>query len=294
MALRVFLAPSKWILLVGLTGLGLGLGGCSSGDDSSDNYASRFCGLYQPCCAKAGMSGDQAFCKALYGSVQPKSKALADQCLKELEALAQEPDFCNFEFQQPASCDKAFPKQGSGGTKAPGSPCTHDSDCAGDATCETDFNSTQGTCAAFVVVGEGAACIGEKNGSSKSWSGSSQQNEITLCDYAAGMSCQSQVCKLRATAGGTCTSTHGCVDGTYCNNDTCTPQVATGGACTSTYGDECNSAAHCVDTTKTCEPRRADGESCTTDSECTSDLCSDGVCSYNPGLAGLLLGFVCS
>lgn len=263
--------------------------GCS--DDDDDDFGPRFCALFKPCCAKAGMSGDQSTCKLLYGSAQASSDSLRDQCLKDYEVLAKDPAFCDFAHEEPESCQKAFPD--SSGGKKPGQSCDNGSDCAGDATCDHDFDTDTGVCAAFVVVAEGAACIGERNGSSSSWSGDPQQNQITLCDYAAGQHCDAGTCKKRSELGQACSSAHGCVDGAYCPSGVCAARLAAGATCTG-MSDECNAETYCVDSTKTCEPRRANGEACTSGDECLSESCSDGVCKYNPGLAGLALAFVCN
>lgn len=111
--------------------------GCSDDDDASD-FGPRFCALFKPCCDKAGLPGDQSTCRMLYGSARPTSKSLAEQCLTEYEALANDPTFCDFSHDEPESCQKAFP-DGSGGKK-PGETCDNGSDCAGDSTCDHDFD----------------------------------------------------------------------------------------------------------------------------------------------------------
>jgi len=290
MTFRGFRIASKWLRWVGVAGLTVSLSGCSW-DDCSNEFAARFCALFKPCCAKAGMSGDQSTCKMLYGSARPTSQAAADQCLKDYEALASDPAFCDFSQPEPESCKKAFPESSSG--KQPGAACSGGSDCAGDSTCDMNWETDQGTCAAFVLVPEGAACIGERSKSSSSWSGDPKQNQITLCDNDAGLVCSSNVCKQRSQVGQTCSSSHECVDGAYCLGDVCAQQLTAGSAC-SGMSDECSAETHCAAVSKTCEPRRADGEACAGDTECLSESCSEGVCKYNPGLAGLALGFVCN
>lgn len=264
--------------------------GCSDDDDASD-FGPRFCALFKPCCDKAGLPGDQSTCRMLYGSARPTSKSLAEQCLTEYEALAKDPTFCDFSHDEPESCQKAFPE--SSGGKKPGESCDNGSDCAGDSTCDHDFDTDKGTCAAFVLVAEGAACIGERNGSSSSWSGDPQNNQITLCDYQAGLHCDAGTCKQRSALGQACSSAHDCVDGAYCPSGTCAARLTAGATCTGDW-DECSEETYCVDSTKTCEPRRADGEACTDSDECQSESCSEGVCKYNPGLAGLALAFLCN
>ena len=54
-----------WAVLLGVTMIA----GCAS-DDDDDEFAERFCAVFAPCCAKAGMNGDQSSCRMLYGSAQ--------------------------------------------------------------------------------------------------------------------------------------------------------------------------------------------------------------------------------
>lgn len=277
------------ILSAALTGLALTVTvSCSSGsDDSSGNLGAQFCEVFRPCCVKAGMNGSQSTCRSLYGSLP--AGAAAEQCLKDYQEQAKDPAFCQFELPEPESCKSAFPDDGG---KKPGESCSSSSDCGGDGTCDKDLDTGKGTCAAFVVVGEGAACVGERNGTSSSWSGDAVNHQITLCDYAAGFHCDT-VCKKRPAIGEACTSSHDCVDGAYCSKSVCAAQLPAGATC-SGFSDECNDQTYCVDSSKTCEPRRPDGEACDLNDQCLSDYCSDGVCKYNPGLGGLVLAFLCN
>ncbi len=276
-----------WAVLLGVTMIA----GCAS-DDDDDEFAERFCAVFAPCCAKAGMNGDQSSCRMLYGSARPSSKAAADQCLKDFEELGKDPAFCDFEYQNPDSCEKAFPDQASNGTKLPGAKCSDDDECAGDASCWGQWEEGGGTCLAWVVVPEGAACVGVREKTGMTWSGEAQNNQVALCDGDAGFICSANVCKPRGGVGATCSSGGECVDGAYCDSGKCATKLTAGATCSGNY-DECNPATHCAASSKTCEPRRPDGESCAEDSECSSDRCTDGLCKYNPGLGGLALGFVC-
>lgn len=286
MARRLIRLVSLFMALAG----GAAVVGCSSDDDDSSGFADRICAVYAPCCAKAGLAGPQSSCRMMYGSVHPTDQALADQCLSDMEAQAQDPKFCDFELDEPESCQKAFP-DGSGGTKQPGETCSEDEDCAGDAHCD-GFGSEPGKCAVFVVVPEGAACIGEKKGSGKSWSGDPQNDQITLCNYNDGLVCNTGKCAKRAAVGGSCSNASDCVDEAYCKSGACVARQTAGSAC-SGFGDECTLDTYCVDSSKTCEPRRPDGETCTEGDQCLSDYCSKGVCKHNSGMAGLVLMFMC-
>lgn len=296
---HAFLLPR--LLVLSTFGVGASLTACS-GDDSSGitsaEFAARFCALYKPCCADAGFpdTGQQT-CRFFYGSVPVLDAAAAEQCLKDYEAQSQSATFCDLtQGQTPESCKKAFPQNsGSGGTKKKGETCSGSgsSDCAGDATCDKNIGETQGKCAAFVIVGEGQACIGNRKGNTSAWSGDATNDEIALCDGDAQLYCASDgTCKKQGAVGQPCDGYSGCLDDGYCKNDVCVAKIATGGACPD-FQDECNDAAYCSDTTQMCEPRAADGASCQTNSECLSRYCDGGTCAKNPGLGGLALGLVC-
>jgi hypothetical protein len=287
---------SKLFLTV-LTTLGLSVVACSgssSGDGSlGGDYGARMCALYKPCCEKAGMgSSTQSMCKAMMNSLPPPtSVSAADQCLKDYEELAKSPTFCYFTYQAPASCTEAWPEGKSGG-KPPGSSCAHDDDCAGDADCHEDYDTHQKTCVVFVISAQGGACIGEKKGNSKWWSGNPKDNQILLCDYDAGLRCESGICTPRSQVGEPCSYAEDCVAGAYCLNQKCAAQLAPGAACSGTTDHECNAETYCSSANK-CEALHADGEACTDDKECYSDTCSANVCKYNPGLGAIALPLMC-
>jgi hypothetical protein len=239
----------------------------------------------------------QQTCHFFYGQVPILDKGAAEQCLADYEKLAQSPTFCDVtEGETPESCKKAFPKNsGSSGSKKPGETCESSSDCAGDATCDTPFSTSgpqSGVCVEFVLAPEGSACIGEKRGNAKSWSGDPANNQIVLCDHDAGLYCGDQKCTKLGQLGEACLGYSGCAEGAYCKSSVCEQKLATGAACPS-YSDECNDAAFCAESTQICEPRVADGQSCQNNDECLSDYCDGTTCAKNVGLGGLVLGIFC-
>lgn len=282
----------RWLrsTLFGGLGLALSVVGCSGDDDDSNPYASGLCDLYGSCCARAGKTKDTTLCQMAFSSA-PTNKAAAEQCLADMKELAKSPEFCDFEDAEPESCKQAFANPG---TKDPGQACTDDDECGDGATCDTDFDTKQGVCVKYVIVPEGAACIGEQRGNMKSWSRDPVNNQILLCDFDAGMTCDSGVCEKRSEVGGPCSWIDDCVDGAYCLDQKCASQLATGAPCSGSVEDECNTGAYCEASTKKCEPRRPDNEACTDDQQCSSDFCEEGVCKYSPGLGGLVLLLVCS
>ncbi|MEZ4222278.1 MAG: hypothetical protein R3B13_15180 [Polyangiaceae bacterium] len=276
---------------------------CSSDDDgiSSSEFASRYCALFKPCCAAAGFpdTGQQS-CKFFFGAAPIRDKGAAEQCLREYEAQATQPGFCDLTSgTRPESCERAFPDSGQsgGGSKKPGEACTWgaNDDCAGDATCDTVGGADTGKCAAFVIVGDGAACIGVRSGNGSSWSGDAVNDQIALCDGDADFYCSnSNVCKKKSAVGQPCDGYEGCFDDGYCSSGQCVAKLATGSPCPN-FSDRCNDAAYCSDTTQQCEPRAADGQSCSTGDECLSNHCdsSTKTCKKTTGIEGLVLGLVC-
>lgn len=288
-----FLATSSLLLMPSLVA-------CSSDDGiSSSEFASRFCNLYKPCCAAAGFpdTGQQS-CHFLYGAVPIRDKAAAEQCLSEYEQRAKQPGFCDLSGDdRPESCERAFPDNSSSGTKKPGAACEWgaNDDCAGDATCDTDAGAATGTCAAFVVVGDGEACIGVRSGKGSSWSGNAVNDQITLCDGDADFYCSNDaVCRKKSPVGDACFGYDGCLSDGYCLADKCVAKLATGSPCPD-FSDQCTDDAFCAESTKVCEPRFADGKSCSNSKECLSSYCDydTKTCEKSLGLEGLALGLVC-
>ena len=71
----------------------------------------------------------------------------------------------------------------------------------------------------------------------------------------------------------------GCEDGAYCESGVCESYVPSGGSCTG-IGEQCNwpDGESCLDDLA-CGPRRAEGEACTSASDCLSGHCVAALCA---------------
>lgn len=264
---------------------------CSSGSGGALT-SSGFCEAYAPCCAELGRATNPALCEQMFGGQPAADPAAAEQCFAELKEQASDPAFCRFELDEPEACDRAFPRRS--GTRAPGATCTEDGQCAGaNATC-TEFGDEPGQCALYVDAAEGAPCLGDRTGSMRSWGGQPIDDEIPLCNAGEALVCAGGRCVRKAGEGGACSSAKQCTAETYCTDGTCRQRVELGERCDpSAWEDSCEASTHCAQGSATCEPRRANGESCEASAECLSDYCSESKCEANLGFAGLILGFVC-
>jgi hypothetical protein len=82
------------------------------------------------------------------------------------------------------------------------------------------------------------------------------------------------VCEALPTLGETC-DYDGCAGAYFCDAGVCAPQQATG-PCTDDRA--CTSTAYCDRTTSRCAPKKADGQACVYENECTGGDCNNGTC----------------
>lgn len=277
---------------------------CSSGDGggiSGQEFAARYCALFQPCCDQAGIPGDQTGCKQLFGFVGASNSSVAADCIGEYEELAKAPDWCDTfsTLPEPESCKSAFAQGGGGnGTKPPGAECSSDDECSaganGEASCSYDFDTEKEYCERrnFVAVGE--PCVGTRDaGLTVFDADTSGQYELSICNREDGLYCDSGVCAQLIALGGECTDYLSCEgDDTYCQT-TCKQKVAPGGSCVD-GPSACDEGGYC-DTygTQTCLERKPNGTACDSNEECQSRYCDVDVCDDNPGLGGLSLLLLC-
>ncbi len=289
------------ILLGGLIAIG-----CSGGSDSSSsngNFGERYCGLFRPCCDKAGLPvTNQQACKLLFGSAQAKDQAAAEECISQYEAWAQEADWCDTfaNKPRPASCEKAYPEQPSNGTKKPGETCSASDDCAasskGEVECYSDFSGTGNHYCRVVVNAEsGGACVGTRSDNITVYEGNtSGALELAICDRADGLFCDSGTCVPVVSEGGTCTSSFSCAGDTlYCGSGTCQAKVGVGSSCQAS-SSACADEAYCDFSTQICQARLPDGSSCTSLEQCQSSYCDGNVCAQFNGFGDLTLSIFCN
>ncbi|MFO0569001.1 MAG: hypothetical protein U0263_25305 [Polyangiaceae bacterium] len=276
---------------------------CSSGSDSgegSSDFGVRYCALFEPCCQAAGMPTTLQSCHFLFGSAVAKDQKAAEDCIKQYETWAKEPDWCQtFSTKpRPESCKVAYPEGTSQGKKKLGEACQGASDCAGnaqgDVECHHDFDSGKDYCRLVRAAAIGEACIGTQQGSISVYEGTppAGATEVAICKADAGAYCKQGTCAAREALGGACSGFASCAgDDTYCAS-TCKPKVGGGGSC-SDGSDACTDDTYCPSVSNpVCTARVADGTSCGVNDECTSHYC-DGTCKPNPGLGGLALFALC-
>lgn len=101
-------------------------------------------------------------------------------------------------------------------------------------------------------------------------------DDLDRCE--AGLVCTSAGCIAPRPLGAPCAgdgSHPDCVPEAYCDAFTCAPRVPIGGTCAAT---ECVGGAFCSSTTHRCVERVHLGGACTTDEECFSTRCREGMC----------------
>ncbi|MEZ4370796.1 MAG: hypothetical protein R3B07_08220 [Polyangiaceae bacterium] len=284
---------------------------CSSGGSggvSGEEFAARYCALFQPCCAEVGIVTDQTACKTLFGYSASNNAAAAEDCLKQYEEAAKSPDWCQTfsTLPRPASCEQAYPQGNGGGgggntgTKPPGAECNTSAECAvpkgGDANCSYDFDLSQDFCTQYHFAAEGEECFGTKAENYTETSNvMSGVYEVPICNTGDGLYCDytTSKCAKQSGLGGDCSSSLGCnADDLYCST-TCKTKVPPGQSCADS-SSACDDAGYCDSFgTDTCIARRPNGEACDSNEQCESLYCDYDVCDTNPGLGGLSLLFFC-
>jgi hypothetical protein len=230
------------------------------------SYADLYCNGVAPCCKATGQANDVDACRQFVGvlgiafSKGKFSQANADQCLSELRAWD-----CNTDT--PDSCSRIFE-----GTVQPGGSCSTSQDCArpvdGDVTCHwTGSSSSDGTCKTVPTPATGQPCGFDAY----------TDTEYYKCEDDPALYCDNGTCSARIALGQPCAS-GSCVAGATCASDStstqtvCVAQVAVGGDCSSV---ECVDEAYCDSSSNLCVAKKAEGEACTTFSECLGFCDSD-------------------
>ncbi len=279
---------------------------CSSDDggSSAEEFAARYCALFQPCCEDAGIAGDQAGCKQFFSLIGSNNGAAAEDCIRQYEEMAKAADWCQTysTAPQPESCKRAFPQGGGsgggGGTKQPGAVCDTDDECSapanGEARCDYDFDTETSHCQRLNFVAVGEACVGTRDENLTVISGNtSGQYELGICNRADGSYCDNGTCANLAPVGGACSDSLGCEgDSVYCR-DTCKNKVPPGQSCADSY-TACDDSGYCDSFgTETCLATKPNGQACDSSTECQSHYCDLDVCDDNPGAGALGLLFLC-
>ena len=276
----------------------LALFGCKSSDGAASNvssndfaaqYASAHCESIGPCCAQGGIASDVESCRStLQPSLAARVKILLDNprmnynesatgmCLDEIRAAL---TACT-DRTRPVSkaCQQIFV-----GTVPIGGACSTSDECVekpggsvycSQAVCTWSANMTEQPRG---KLGDGcnATCQSSNGTSSCSGSGVVDGGSSTTCWVADGLNCSSsRVCTAVSAIGQRCTGSYSCVAGAHCQNAVCVANEATG-PCTSEF--DCL-GTYCDFTTRQCTPLKANGETCSSDNQCTGGDCYQSKC----------------
>jgi hypothetical protein len=262
------------------------------------------CGNVGKCCTDWGFKYDAAKCAerlkadvqqsvnnatAATGVVYNPNKA--GECVSAYKAIA---TACSVTDAQMTSwklaCNSIWT-----GTRANGEPCKDDFECAGaengTATCATLHSLDGGVSGSCITVTssnphgtKGAPCAGtcRKESLGTVCSGSSNSPPgASSCYVEDGLYCDessSWKCVELVAVGGSCKGGEFCVKEAYCNSGTCAARIAVGGACASAGSNDCQDGVWCNAATKLCEGAKDDKQPCTSNSECKSTRCDNGIC----------------
>jgi hypothetical protein len=229
----------------------------------AEKFAAESCEAAAPCCDPAGYPRSTTCASDLRDSlteyiaeldglqVRYDGQAAAD-CVAAAAAFASSCEATAEEGEMEA-CNRVFV-----GLVPEGAACERDVECAGDGDCNQDTGSGRCVIEGGRHLNQGEPCNGSCDGNACSISvGGSAGSPVVqgegYCYRSDGLYCsEGRVCELLGGSGAGCTSSEGCVDGTYCDF----------------------LAAQCA-------PRRKDGESCLFSEECASGRCAGDVPSMS-------------
>ena len=267
--------------------------GCGSDkEDPGAAFIARYCEVYKPCCAAAGLGGDGAACRSLFMSTLASHAtyvgSAGEACISGLQQMADQPGFCEGDLAPPAPCAQAF------GGAATGA-CLQDSDCPasdqGDVRCvsSTMNGKVLHQCQIQTRGQVGSTpCIGTVRGGITLYAGTSDGSIPAtgiLCDAADGLRCDGTACVALAAAGETCSgSSDDCAEGNFCDVTIgqCAARKPIGSACID-QALECADGSYCDPSGLTCVAQFDVGAACTDNAQCLTANCSDaGTCAPTP------------
>jgi hypothetical protein len=265
----------------------------------AEAVAGAFCDSIEGCCAMAGFRFDGQECRrsqALWldhyvrGVTMPPGvrydAQVAAECVASLRTRA-----CS----RGATIDGAACRGVFVGLRHTGEACTHSAECArppmGVRSCDFDGNGGS-VCTVLpdVLVAPrgqlGNACLGSCEESPFAGAISRVCNVFAsgsgaACYRGDGLYCSANLCTALEPIGAPCFDSITCVEGAYCSGGA----ILTPGTCSwlAGSGADCSPGVQCVRSTycdgRTCQPRKAQGESCQSDVECSYSTCDLGRCA---------------
>lgn len=250
-----------------------------------ERYASLTCAARAQCCAGAF---DQDSCKkqvidsktlSFVGAQSGGNRydpAAGERCLAQIERYYKHPLACTeIPFGAPL-CDDLF-EFPSRGTKKLGENCNTDSTaCARDGENFTECRkmNPDGDDNGFFM------CVSRpppgQQGENCQPSVDSPKPVLKFCEFGLFCDRNAGTCQPLLDVGASCQG-DGCVPGATCQEGKCAPKVVAGTACVAPV--QCFPAHYCDLTTNTCAPRKAIGESCNSELDCQSEVCTEQKCA---------------
>ena len=264
-------------------------------NDMATALSSAFCEGIVGCCSRYGYPSDTAACKntlqtllsaqmtTLFGTGHYTYDAnAAGACVAAYRNAAEACTSHEAEGAVETACQKVYM-----GNVALGGSCSASGECVQNETRSVTCNA--GVCAlptdntfsygqrAHGKLGEAcqSTCISYGNGGSSCGGSASASTAAADCWANEGLVCGAgSICVAAPAVGESCSGY--CAPGAYCSGATCVAQDAAG-SCKSA-SDACLSTSYCDSTTDMCTPKKADGATCNSDSECTGGDCLGDHC----------------
>jgi hypothetical protein len=256
-----------------------------SGVTFAVSLASTFCDSIAACCRQSGYDSSlcrstlepyltAAFTVLLSDSRVALDEAGATRCLAAYRAALSACTDRGLARQIDYACSGALK-----GTVAMGGSCRASGDCLQPATgyaicvsgvCSpSSVNPLPAAESPRATVGQSCdgTCVGDEYSSSCGGS--------VHCWIQDGLYCGNGVCVVAPAVGQACAIGDYCEYSGHCKSGTCVADLATG-PCTS--DGDCLGTSYCDDSAKVCTPRKANGEICSFDRECSGGQCEQGRC----------------
>lgn len=268
-------------------------------------FSDAYCTSIAGCCTSGGYAVDTAGCKAALSAQLDAAvrryagnpsvvfdDAEAARCIEAYrEALVAcgDPELAD---SIDTACNRVFR-----GTVTEGGECRESIDCVEPdghyAGCEagvcTLYDYGDGQTAPRARMGEACGLTADD---SQVWHGPVAATSDAACRLDDGLYCaDSGVCEALPAVGEPCGGVYSlCAAGARCEDARCAPVAATGPC---EYDRDCSATAYCDWEARQCSARKANGQTCEYDDECTGGQCEGDRCRTfsvaNPSsCAGLL------